>query len=310
MKTFLVTGGAGFIGSHLVDALLSAGHAVRVLDDLSTGSVQNLAPAAEFIEGNIGDLAVLAKAMAGCDGVFHMAAIASVDKANKDWLGTHHTNLSGTIAVLDQARRLDRLPVVLASSAAVYGDGGSNPITEDFPTRPISAYGADKLGCELHARVGTSVHGVPAIAFRFFNVYGPRQDPSSPYSGVISIFASRIAAGQTIVLHGDGEQIRDFIYVADVVSHLIAGMESLHREGVQAAGVFNVCTGRSTTIKSLACLLGEVFGKEVKHEMGPARAGDIKVSLGSRAKVASRFALPEPVPLPEGLKALAAWMCY
>jgi UDP-glucose 4-epimerase len=306
MKTFLVTGGAGFIGSHLVDALLSAAHTVKVLDDLSTGSRENLAPAAEFIEGNIEDTAALARAMAGCDGVFHLAAIASVDKANKDWLGTHRTNLSGTIAVLDQSRRLGRLPVVLASSAAVYGDGSSDPLTEDFSTHPISAYGADKLGCENHARVGTSVHGIPTIAFRFFNVYGPRQDPRSPYSGVISIFASRIASGQTIVLHGDGEQTRDFIYVADVVRHLIAGMESLQREGVQAAGVFNVCTGRPTAIKSLASLLGEVLGKEVKQEAGPARAGDITVSLGSCDKVLSRFTLPEPVALREGLAALAA----
>lgn len=306
MNTFLVTGGAGFIGSHLVDGLLSAGYAVKVLDDLSTGSRENLAPEAEFVEGDIGDSKALAHAMTGCSGVFHLAAIASVDKANKDWLGTHRTNLSGTIAVLDEARRRGRLPVVLASSAAVYGEGSNDPISEDFPTNPISAYGADKLGCELHARVGTLVHGIPAIAFRFFNVYGPRQDPNSPYSGVISIFASRIASGQSIILHGDGEQSRDFIYVADVVRHLLAGMECLQREGVRGAGLFNVCTGRPTTIKSLARQLGEVLGKEVKQQAGPARAGDIKVSLGSRERAQSRFILPEPVALRDGLAALAA----
>ncbi len=179
MSRYLVTGGAGFIGSHLVESLLAEGHVARVLDDLSTGQRENLPPAAELILGDVADPATTSAAMAGMDGCFHLAAIASVARAAEDWPGTHRVNLGGTVAVLDAARAR-RVPVVFASSAAVYGDCADRPLTEAAPTHPLSAYGADKLGSELHAAVATGVFGVPTVGLRFFNVFGPRQDPDSP----------------------------------------------------------------------------------------------------------------------------------
>ncbi|HYZ25110.1 MAG TPA: NAD-dependent epimerase/dehydratase family protein, partial [Rhodopila sp.] len=185
MSTYLVTGGAGFIGSHLCDALGARGDVVRVLDDLSTGKRENLRPEVELIVGDIADPLTAADAVAGIDGCFHLAAIASVEKGVTDWLGTHHANLTGTISIFDAIRRTGRgIPVVYASSAAVYGDAATVPIAETEPCRPLSAYGADKYGSELHARVASHVHGIPTVGLRFFNVYGPRQDPASPYSGV------------------------------------------------------------------------------------------------------------------------------
>ncbi len=213
MAIYVVTGGAGFIGSHLTDALLARGHGVRVLDDLSTGHRANLDPRAEFIHADICDAAALRAALDGAAGCYHLAAIASVARANEDWAGTHRVNLTGTIMVLD-ACRAAHLPVVYASSAAVYGNIGDAVAHEGLTCAPQTAYGADKFGSELHAAVGWGVHGVPSFGLRFFNVYGPRQDPKSPYSGVISIFADRIARNQGVIVHGDGGQTRDFVYVA------------------------------------------------------------------------------------------------
>ncbi len=185
------------------------------------GAAATCRAAATLIEGDVADPAIVAQATAGVDGCFHLAAIASVEKGVTDWLGTHRANLTGTITVFDAIRRHgSEIPVVYASSAAVYGDAATIPIAETEPRTPLSAYGADKYGCELHARVASHVHGIPTIGLRFFNVYGPRQDPKSPYSGVISIFCERIAAGLPIKIYGDGQQTRDFIYVADVVQAL------------------------------------------------------------------------------------------
>ncbi len=237
---YLVTGGAGFIGSHVCDALLARGARVRVLDDLSTGRRENVPAGAELLVGDAADPAVVRDATAGISGCFHLAAIASVARGVEDWLGTHRANLTATITILDALRGRD-VPVVYASSAAVYGDCPVRPIDEAAPLRPLSAYGADKLGCELHARVATHVHRVPTAGLRFFNVYGPRQDPRSPYSGVISIFCERVRSGRAVQIHGDGGQTRDFVFVADVVAALlaamdarpadVAGAERLHRAG-------------------------------------------------------------------------------
>ena len=242
MALYAVTGGAGFIGSHLCDALLAHGHGVRVLDDLSTGSRGNLDPRCELMMGDVADPAAVRALLREAAGCFHLAAIASVARGNEDWLGTHRTNLTGTITVLDAARVADRLPVVYASSAAVYGDLGERAAPEDAACAPRTAYGADKLGGEWHARAGYLVHGVPSVGLRFFNVYGPRQDPSSPYSGVISIFASRLAQGLALRIDSDGRQGRDFVHVADVTRHLLAAMR--HARERPNATVLNVCTGR------------------------------------------------------------------
>jgi len=302
MSLFLITGGAGFIGSHLTDALLAHGHDIRVLDDLSTGHRHNLDPRAELIVADVADADATNAAMAGAAGCFHLAAIASVQRGNEDWLGTHRANQTGSIAVLDAARRHGRIPVVYASSAAVYGDLGGAVATEASPTVPRTAYGADKLGSELHAAVAWGVHGVPTIGLRFFNVYGPRQDPASPYSGVISIFAHRIAAGLPITLHGDGQQTRDFVHVSDVVAHLLAALR--HARVAQGAAVFNVCTGRETSVAALAALLGEVAGVAPVVQHGAARAGDIRRSVGDLTRAAAALGLRAEVTIEAGLATL------
>ncbi len=304
MSLFLITGGAGFIGSHLADALLCAGHDVRVVDNLSTGRRDNLDPRAKLHVGDVADATLLHDAASGVAGIFHLAAIASVARSNEDWLGTHRTNLTGTVCVLDTARAQGRIPVAYASSAAIYGDQGQDPVAEGARPAPCTAYGADKLGGELHARVGTMVHQVPTTGFRFFNVYGPRQDPDSPYSGVISIFAARIVAGRRVTIHGDGCQVRDFVHVADVVAHLLAGMDAMRHEqahGTARCDVLNVCTGRGTSILTLAETLGSVVGRQPTIEFGPARRGDIRASLGNPQAAIATLGLRAQTTLPDGL---------
>jgi UDP-glucose 4-epimerase len=304
MSLYLVTGGAGFIGSHLCDALIARGDTVRVLDDLSTGRRDNLPTDVELIVGDIADPVTAFYATAGVDGCFHLAAIASVERGVNDWLGTHRANLTGTITIFDAIRRHGtRVPVVYASSAAVYGDCQTIPIRETADRRPLSAYGADKLGCELHAITATHVHGIPTIGLRFFNVYGPRQDPKSPYSGVISIFCERILNGTQIGMYGDGEQTRDFIHVSDVVAALLAGI----RLGSDTATVFNVCTGEATSVAELARAIGALAGQnpDVKHL--PPRSGEIRHSLGDPTEMRRALGLGKAVVLRDGLETLLAY---
>lgn len=308
MALYLVTGGCGFIGSHLCDALLARGDQVRILDDLSTGSLDNVSPRAELRRGDVADPAAVGAAMEGVAGCFHLAAIASVDRSVTDWAGTHRTNLTGAITVFDAARRRGRdasVPVVYASSAAVYGDCGELPIRESAPTRPRSPYGADKLGCELHGFVASTAFGVPTIGLRLFNVYGPRQDPASPYSGVISVFCERLLGGRPIDIHGDGSQTRDFIFVADVVAAFLAAMAGSRPT---AAAVYNVCSGRTTSILELAHIIGELCGAEPDIRFRPPRAGDIAHSLGDRSLSGERLDLPDPADLRTGLAATLAWL--
>ena len=316
MARFLVTGGAGFIGSHLVDALAGAGAKVRVLDDLSTGRRENLPAAARLIVGDVADPGTVRAAMAGVDGCFHLAAIASVARAAEDWLGTHRVNLGGTIAVLDAARARG-VPVVYASSAAVYGDCPDQPIAETAPTRPLSAYGADKLGGELHAAVAARVFGVANVGLRFFNVYGPRQDPGSPYSGVISIFAGQLRRGEPVEVFGDGGQTRDFVAVADVVAALRAAMGRIGpgdaagritTPAVPQALVFNVCTGIATSIRALAAELAALEGGTAVIREGPARPGDIRHSVGCPDAARAALGLGPPMPLRAGLAGVRAWL--
>jgi UDP-glucose 4-epimerase len=305
MSTYLVTGGAGFIGSHLCEALTARGDAVRVLDDLSTGHRGNLPAGTALTRGDVADPAAVAKAIDGADGVFHLAAIASVEKGVTEWLGTHRTNLTGTITVFDAIRRQGRaIPVIYASSAAVYGDAATVPIAETSRCTPLSAYGADKYGCELHARVASHVHRIPTAGFRFFNVYGPRQDPKSPYSGVISIFCERISAGLPVNIFGDGQQTRDFVYVTDVVRALLAGMALRPND----APVFNVCTGIATSVAALARMIAQAAGKTLDMRTLPPRAGEIRHSAGVPSLGDSVLGLHGRVPLPAGLGEVLAWM--
>jgi UDP-glucose 4-epimerase len=301
MALYLITGGAGFIGSHLAEALIARGDRVRVLDDLSTGKLENMPPGVEFIEADVADAAAMHRAMQDATGCFHLAAIASVARSNEDWLGTHRTNLTGTITVLDAARAAGRIPVVYASSAAIYGNPDAMPISERTAPAPLTAYGADKLGSELHAKVAWNVHGVPTFGCRFFNVYGPRQDPLSPYSGVISIFARRVASGEELTVNGTGEQVRDFVYVTDVVRHLLGGMALLRR--APQATVINVCTGRATSLLELLVALERVCGRAARRRFGPERQGDIRLSLGDPARATGLLGLSATTQLDQGLAA-------
>lgn len=305
MATYLVTGGCGFIGSHLCEALIEQHNHVRILDDLSTGSLDNAPAAAEVVRGSVADSEAVTEAMQGVDGCFHLAAIASVEHCTQDWFATHRTNLSGTIAVFDAARRvgLRPIPVVYASSAAVYGDCKELPIAENSTAKPRSAYGADKYGCELHARVASEVHGVPTTGLRFFNVYGPRQHPLSPYSGVISIFCNRILNHLPIDVFGDGMQTRDFIYVGDVTSTLLRAMERI-RAPYEA---LNVCTGGPTSIVELAQLIGDLCEWDPQLRFCQNRVGEIRHSYGDPTLMRHRFGLGEPTDLRSGLKKTLSW---
>jgi UDP-glucose 4-epimerase len=307
MPLVLVTGGCGFIGSHLAEALVARGDRVRVLDDLSTGSRANLAPGAELVVGDVADPATVARAMEGASVCFHLAAIASVERGVKEWLATHRTNLSGTITVFDAARAAGRIPVVYASSAAVYGEQERLPIAEDAPTRPLSAYGADKLGCELHARVAGHVHGVPTLGLRFFNVFGARQDPASPYSGVISIFCDRLVRGERVRIYGDGKQTRDFVHVRDVVAGLLAA----ERAADVSAPVANLCTGRPTSVLELARAVAGLCDPEGRippPEYLPPRAGEIRHSVGAPDRAAALLGVSATVCLREGLLDVIDWI--
>ena len=301
MSRYLVTGGAGFIGSHLVDALLAGSHLVCVLDDLSTGKLSNLDSRAEMIVGSVLDDPLLGRAIENCDGVFHLAAISSVVKCNQDWAGSHAVNLTGTINVFQAAAKAHR-PVVYASSAAVFGNADELPLTEATPPAPISAYGADKYGGELHAKAGWATHGLSSTGLRFFNVYGPRQDPSSPYSGVISIFADRLRADKGVTVYGDGQQTRDFIYISDIVASLIQAMATSRAE----ARVFNVCTGNPTSLLELLATLGVVLGIDPHITFADVRVGDIKHSVGSPERIRAELGFETSIDLKTGLARMLA----
>ena len=301
MALYLVTGGCGFVGAHLVHCLLAEGHRVRVLDDLSSGRPESLPPSArcELVVGDVGDRAAVERCLAGAAGCFHLAAVASVARCTEDWVGAHRVNVSGAVQVFDAAR-LSSTPVVYASSAAVYGDNPDLPLKEDAAPRPLSAYAADKLGVELHARVAAFVHGVPTAGLRFFNVYGPGQDPRSPYAGVISVFADRLARGLPLHLHGDGGQVRDFVFVDDVVTFLAAAMRRTETAG-EGATVHNVCTGRPITVRELGSTLAALAGRAPDFRPSPPRAADVRRSLGDPAKATRDLGCRARTVLRDGL---------
>lgn len=283
----VVTGGAGFIGSHTVDRLIESGHRVVVLDNFSTGKRSNLArwaqsPMLEIVTCDLahGIFAALAPFTAKhgpIERIVHLAAQVSVVHSVANPHVDMQVNYGGTLHVLEYARAHGVKKVVFASSAAVYGDVTVMPVGEDTRTQPMSPYGIDKLASEFALDYYASVHGVPTTALRFFNVYGPRQDPSSPYSGVISIFADRAKTGRTLTIFGDGMQTRDFVYVGDVVRAIVAGLA----DGNSRA-IVNVGTGSEITVLELAKTVVELCGGTSKIEHAEARAGEI---LKSRARV-------------------------
>jgi UDP-glucose 4-epimerase len=297
MAKYLVTGGAGFIGSHLVDKLVAVGHSVRVLDDLSTGRIDNLPPGVEFVKGDVFDPGVVHGAFDGIHGCFHLAAIASVERSRRDWLRAHKVNLTGTVTVLEEARRANQVPVVFASSAAIYGDVGEVPAVENMFARPVSTYGVDKLGSEMYAAVASRGYNVPTVGLRFFNVYGPRQNPHSPYSGVISIFLQRLSKRTTFELHGDGGQVRDFVFVDDAVRALCLAMDSASTD----PKIFNVCTGAGTTIRHLGMMIAALCDTPFTPQHKPPRQGDLRTSIGDPRKARVLLGFETQTPLPDGL---------
>jgi UDP-glucose 4-epimerase len=300
MACFLVTGGAGFLGSHLVDALLRQEHLVRVLDDLSSGRRQNLPRQIQFLHGDVTDPTTVEKAFEGIDACFHLAAIASVVRSNREWLRTHEVNLAGTLNIFNQARRLRHrreIPIVYASSAAIYGDCRTVPIAEDTPFAPLSAYGADKSACELHARVAGAVHEIPTVGLRFFNLYGPRQDAQSPYSGVIALFADRLRLGEPVEIFGDGEQVRDFTYVGDAVGALDRALTAAST----SAPVFNVCSGKGTAVRALAETMAQLYETDFAAYYRPARSGEVRISIGDPRRAAEQLGFRAATALADGL---------
>ena len=301
MANYLVTGGCGFIGSHLVDRLIADGHRVLILDDLSTGKLANIdtdSEACQLVVGDVSDTALVKECMHGMDGCFHLAAVSSVQQSNEEWVRTHEVNQLGTINVLEAARAR-KSPVVYASSAAVYGDNADTPLKERSTGRPLTAYGADKLGSELHATVASLVHGVPTTGLRFFNVYGPRQDPSSPYSGVISIFMTKALLNAPAVIFGDGNQSRDFIYVQDVVR---ANLLAATIQGA-AGQVINIGSGKSVAINQLWEKICALSGRNLEPEYAPQRPGDIVESVAGIESAGACLGFECEVPFEKGLSA-------
>ena len=300
----LITGGAGFIGSHLTDALLAKGHSVRILDDLSTGKRSNLAlnnPRVELIEGDVADAALVARAMAGCRAVAHLAAVASVQASVDDPVRTHQSNFIGTLNVCEAMRQAGVKRVLFASSAAVYGNNGEGEsIDEDTAKAPLTPYASDKLASEYYLDFYRRQHGLEPAIFRFFNIFGPRQDPSSPYSGVISIFSERAQKGLPITVFGDGEQTRDFVYVEDLVDLLVQAIEAPTLE----VGAVNIGWNQATTLKQMLQALKEVVGDLPPITYAPARAGDIRHSRANNQRLLQRFTFPEQTPMSVGLARL------
>lgn len=301
MARFLVTGGCGFIGSHLVEALCTSGNRVVVLDDLSSGTPDNLVPGADLEQGSVTDSELFSRLAEGTDGIFHLAAISSVEAAARDPEGSSATNLGGTLNAL-AAAGAHGIPLVLTSSAAVYGNAGSELVDESSPVHPRSQYGRDKrLGEEAALRAVRAGRSVTAV--RPFNVYGPRQSPGSPYAGVISRFISDCLADRTLRIDGDGKQSRDFIYVTDLVRLLIAAQA----ENVERPPIVNGCTGRQTEIRALAQLIAELCVVHPRFENALARPDDIRHSCGAPDLAAVQLGFRAEVPLRSGLEATIAW---
>lgn len=306
IKSALVTGGAGFIGSHLVDALLEAGCRVTVLDNLATGRLENLSHVRNrinFIEGDIRDEPLLTRAAAGCEVVFHQAAVVSVPKTVEDPVGSSAVNDLGTMKVLEAARRAGSRRVVLASSSAVYGDDPQLPKNEQMTPKPLTPYAVQKLTGEYNARLYNNLYGLETVCLRYFNVYGPRQDPSSPYSGVISIFLARAVGNAPPTIYGDGGQFRDFVFVRDVVTaNLLAATVS----GV-GGQVFNIGTGKRVTVNGLWEMVQALGGLSIPARFGPPRAGDIRESVADISRAVKLLGFAPTCGFESGLEKTVSW---
>ncbi|MBW2411116.1 MAG: SDR family oxidoreductase [Deltaproteobacteria bacterium] len=302
----LVTGGAGFIGSHIVEALIAKGCKVTVLDNLSTGSESNLDPVKNnitFLEGDIRDRPVLDKAAQSCDTIFHLAAVVSVPETIEDPVNSALTNDMGTLYVLEAAREKGVRRVVFSSSCAVYGDDPRLPKNEAMNPAPCSPYAVQKLTGEHHVRLGFDLYGLETVSLRYFNVYGPRQDPSSPYSGVISIFMNKAVEDQAPVIFGDGNQSRDFIYVADVVKANLLAATTAPAQGQ----TINIGTGADTQINRLWEMICALSGSTHRPQHEPSRSGDIYASVADISHAKSLLGFEIDYPFGRGLELTYRW---
>ncbi|MEN6560185.1 MAG: SDR family oxidoreductase [Acidobacteriota bacterium] len=306
MAKYLVTGGAGFIGSHIAEALVMRGDEVRVLDDFSTGKRENLAAVAgriEFIEGDIRDLAACRRAAAGVRTVFHEAALVSVVRSVADPLLNDAINVRGTLNMLVAAKDAGVRSFVMASSSAVYGDDPATAKVEGREGKPLSPYGVSKLVGEKYGQVFHALHGLDAVALRYFNVFGPRQDPHSEYSAVIPLFIARMLRGERPTIYGDGEQSRDFVYVGDVVRANLAAADS----AAAAGQAINVACGAGTTVNGLMAALNGALGTRIEAAYAPPRPGDILHSTADISKAGRLMGFAPGMSFADGLKETVAW---
>jgi len=307
MSKFLITGGAGFIGSNLAEALCARGNAVAVLDNFATGKRENLLHLEgriELVEGSITDLDTCRKAAEGADFVLHQAALASVPRSLEDPLGTNETNVTGTLHMLVAARDAGVKRFVYAASSSAYGDAAVERKSEDLPARPLSPYAIQKHAGELYCEAFHRLFGLQTVALRYFNVFGPRQDPASTYAAVVPRFITAVLRGEAPTIFGDGEQARDFTHVDNVVH---ANLRACEAPDTAAGGVFNVACGTQTSVITLARRIMALLGTELPVEFLPARAGDVRDSLADLTKSQSILGYRPEVAFEQGLARTLAW---
>lgn len=310
MAEYLVTGGAGFIGGHLAERLVRDGKSVRILDDFSSGREANLkgwGDRAEIIRGDIRDPATVARALSGVRVVFHFAALPSVPKSVADPMTSHDINVNGTLNVLMAARDARVQRVVFSSSSAVYGDSPELPKREDMKPTPISPYGLHKLVGEQYGELFSRTYGLQTVSLRYFNVYGPRQDPQSEYAAAIPRFITSLIAGRPPTVFGDGEQTRDFTYVANVVDANLAAAKA----GPEAVGqTFNVAGGRRISVNELIATINNILGSAIAPVYAPPRPGDVLHSLADVARAKRLLNIEARIELAEGLRRTVEWFRF
>jgi nucleoside-diphosphate-sugar epimerase len=305
MAFYLVTGGAGFIGSHLAEELVRRGQVVRVVDNLVTGKRRNLAhlPSVDFLEGDLADMAVAERAVRGIDYVLHQAAIPSVPRSVKDPLTSNHANITASLNLLVAARDAGVKRLVYAGSSSVYGNTPTLPKHEAMPSNPLSPYALQKLVAEQYAQLFTQLYGFETVTIRYFNVFGPRQDPGSPYSGVISLFSTALLEGRRPTIYGDGEQTRDFTYVANVVDGVLRACDAANAPGE----VINVATGGRISLNELLRVMNRIVGTSLEPVYDAPRQGDVKDSQADITKARTLLGYTPTVSLEEGLRRTLDW---
>ena len=301
----LVTGGAGFIGSHIAQYWLGQDHEVVVLDDLSTGFADNLSEDAEFVEGNIEDLDTVRRAVDGVEIVFHQAASRAVLQSVEDPIGTNRANTAGTLNVLVAARDAGAQRVILASSSSIYGADAPVPTSETAPLAPKSPYAVSKLASEHYARVFFELYGLETVTLRYFNVFGPRQRPDSPYAAVIPLFIKALSTGKSPQVHGDGNQSRDFTYIDDAVT--ANQLAATAAADVVAGEVYNIARGDSTTVLEIFDMLSTLIEVKLEPEFVRPRPGDIRVSQADVSKAQDHLKFVSSTSIAEGLSGSVGW---